>query len=228
MDSLAGRADPHPVHEQPAQGLPGHGGDGEQGDPQQAHGEGLGKDEEPADAAGQEVVGRELALPDGREDPPQPGPAAGQRERYHGHQSQPGGETHHRGGDPVRERRPEGAVDPALDRHEQPRRHREGQPGEERKPGSVGHCCHLTSGIIACMSNPEIEEIPIRDDMIRLGQLLKLASLVEDGVEAAELIKAGLVKVNGEIDERRGRQLHHGDTVTVNGRTVRISTPAGA
>jgi ribosome-associated protein len=49
------------------------------------------------------------------------------------------------------------------------------------------------------MSNPDIEEIPIRDSMIRLGQLLKLASLVEDGVEAAELIKNGLVKVNGGL-----------------------------
>ncbi|MFS0715991.1 RNA-binding S4 domain-containing protein [Arthrobacter phoenicis] len=78
------------------------------------------------------------------------------------------------------------------------------------------------------MSNPEIDEVPIRDKMIRLGQLLKLASLVEDGVEAAELIKNGLVKVNGEIEERRGRQLHHGDVVTVNGESVRISTPAGA
>lgn len=73
------------------------------------------------------------------------------------------------------------------------------------------------------MSNPEIEEIPIRDDMIRLGQLLKLANLVEDGVEAAELIKNGLVKVNEDIEERRGRQLHPGDTVTVNGQTVRIA-----
>ncbi|HKU35482.1 MAG TPA: RNA-binding S4 domain-containing protein [Paenarthrobacter sp.] len=73
------------------------------------------------------------------------------------------------------------------------------------------------------MSNPEIEEIPIRDDMIRLGQLLKLANLVEDGVEAAELIKNGLVKVNDDIEERRGRQLHSGDTVTVNGQTVRIA-----
>ncbi|MBO1266396.1 RNA-binding S4 domain-containing protein [Arthrobacter cavernae] len=72
------------------------------------------------------------------------------------------------------------------------------------------------------MSNPEFEEIPIRDDMIRLGQLLKLANLVEDGVEATELIKNGLVKVNGEIDDRRGRQLHAGDTVTVNGHTVRV------
>ncbi|WP_285245278.1 RNA-binding S4 domain-containing protein [Pseudarthrobacter sp. fls2-241-R2A-127] len=74
------------------------------------------------------------------------------------------------------------------------------------------------------MSNP-IDDVPIRDTMIRLGQLLKLANLVEDGVEATELIKNGLVKVNGEIDDRRGRQLHHGDTVTVNGRTVRVVAP---
>lgn len=74
------------------------------------------------------------------------------------------------------------------------------------------------------MSNP-IEDVPIRDSMIRLGQLLKLANLVEDGVEAAELIKNGLVKVNGEIDDRRGRQLHNGDTVTVNGQTVRVVAP---
>jgi ribosome-associated protein len=71
------------------------------------------------------------------------------------------------------------------------------------------------------MSNP-IDDVPIRDSMIRLGQLLKLANLVEDGVEATELIKNGLVKVNGEIDDRRGRQLHNGDTVTVNGQTVRV------
>lgn len=74
------------------------------------------------------------------------------------------------------------------------------------------------------MSNP-IDDVPIRDSMIRLGQLLKLASLVEDGVEAAELIKNGLVKVNGEIEDRRGRQLHNGDTVTVNGQSVRVVAP---
>ncbi|MDT0169918.1 RNA-binding S4 domain-containing protein [Pseudarthrobacter sp. BRE9] len=76
------------------------------------------------------------------------------------------------------------------------------------------------------MSNP-IDDVPIRDSMIRLGQLLKLANLVEDGVEAAELIKNGLVKVNGEIDDRRGRQLHNGDTVTVNGHTVKVVAPEG-
>jgi ribosome-associated protein len=74
------------------------------------------------------------------------------------------------------------------------------------------------------MSN--VEEITIRDSMIRLGQLLKLANLVEDGVEAAELIKNGLVKVNGEIDDRRGRQLHNEDTVTVNGQTVKVVAPS--
>ncbi|GGH89630.1 RNA-binding S4 domain-containing protein [Arthrobacter liuii] len=74
------------------------------------------------------------------------------------------------------------------------------------------------------MSNP-IDDVPIRDGMIRLGQLLKLANLVEDGVEATELIKNGMVKVNGEIDDRRGRQLHNGDTVTVNGQTVRVVVP---
>ncbi|MUK02953.1 RNA-binding S4 domain-containing protein [Vibrio cholerae] len=66
-------------------------------------------------------------------------------------------------------------------------------------------------------------ELPIRDDMIRLGQLLKLASLAEDGVEAKTLIDNGLVHVNGEIEERRGRQLHPGDSVSVNGATVRIT-----
>ena len=70
-----------------------------------------------------------------------------------------------------------------------------------------------------------VEDVPIRDSMIRLGQLLKLAGLVEDGVEAAVLIKNGLVNVNGGIDDRRGRQLHNGDTVTVNGQTVRVVAP---
>ena len=72
-------------------------------------------------------------------------------------------------------------------------------------------------------AEPSITELPIRDEMIRLGQLLKLASLVEDGVEAKALIDNGLVQVNGEIEERRGRQLHPGDTVGVNGITLRIT-----
>lgn len=65
-------------------------------------------------------------------------------------------------------------------------------------------------------------EVPIRDSMIRLGQLIKLANLAEDGVEAKELIENGLVQVNGEIEERRGRQIHPGDAVSVNGVTVTV------
>lgn len=68
----------------------------------------------------------------------------------------------------------------------------------------------------------DIEEVFIRDDMIRLGQFLKLANLVENGVHARELIQDGLVQVNGDIEEARGRQLHPGDTVTLNGVTVKV------
>ena len=48
-------------------------------------------------------------------------------------------------------------------------------------------------------------EIRIRDEFIKLGQALKLADLVSDGVEAKYVISDGLVKVNGEVDTRRGR-----------------------
>ena len=65
--------------------------------------------------------------------------------------------------------------------------------------------------------------IPISDDMIRLGQLLKLSNLAEDGAQAKELVDNGLVKVNGAIEERRGAQLHPGDVVTVNGASVTIT-----
>ena len=58
-------------------------------------------------------------------------------------------------------------------------------------------------------------DVPIRDDMIRLGQFLKLAGVVEDGGEARELIERGEVTVNDAVETRRGRQLQIGDTVTV-------------
>ena len=48
-------------------------------------------------------------------------------------------------------------------------------------------------------------EITIRDEFIKLGQALKLAGVVEDGVQAKYEIQDGNVKVNGEVDQRRGR-----------------------
>jgi ribosome-associated protein len=64
--------------------------------------------------------------------------------------------------------------------------------------------------------------VAIRDTSIRLGQLLKLADLVDDGSEAREVLGRGTVQVNGEVETRRGRQLVPGDTVTVGDRTVGI------
>ncbi|HEY4534601.1 MAG TPA: RNA-binding S4 domain-containing protein [Enteractinococcus sp.] len=59
------------------------------------------------------------------------------------------------------------------------------------------------------------ETLVIRDDMIRLGQALKLANVVEDGVDARDVIQGGGVQVNGEPETRRGRQLHAGDVITL-------------
>ncbi len=70
---------------------------------------------------------------------------------------------------------------------------------------------------------PEPMDVPIRDESIRLGQFLKLANLVESGAEAKPLIAEGLVRVNGEVDTRRGRQLKLGDVVELNGQAARVS-----
>lgn len=58
-------------------------------------------------------------------------------------------------------------------------------------------------------------EVPIRDETIRLGQLLKLAGVVDDGTDAKFLLADEAVRVNGKVDERRGRQVRRGDTVEV-------------
>jgi ribosome-associated protein len=65
-------------------------------------------------------------------------------------------------------------------------------------------------------------DVPVRDDMIRLGQFLKLANLVESGGEAKPLIAEGSVTVNGEVETRRGRQLVSGDVVAVGGQSARV------
>ena len=65
--------------------------------------------------------------------------------------------------------------------------------------------------------------IEIRDDSIRLGQLLKLADFIDHGSEARELLIQGVVLVNGEVETRRGRQLVVGETVSVRGETVGIA-----
>ena len=65
------------------------------------------------------------------------------------------------------------------------------------------------------MATEQTEDIPIADDMIRLGQLLKLAGLVEDGASARMLLADDAVQVNNETETRRGRQLHPGDVLEI-------------
>lgn len=67
------------------------------------------------------------------------------------------------------------------------------------------------------------DDVPIRDESIRLGQFLKLASLIDSGADAKAVIAEGLVNVNGEVELRRGRQLRPGDTVSLAGRTARVA-----
>ena len=68
-----------------------------------------------------------------------------------------------------------------------------------------------------------VVDVPIRDETIRLGQFLKLANLVESGAEAKPLIAGGVVRVNGEVETRRGRQLVQGDVVTLGAQSARVS-----
>jgi ribosome-associated protein len=68
-----------------------------------------------------------------------------------------------------------------------------------------------------------MREVAIGGDMIRLGQFLKLADLIDTGGEAKVLIASGDVTVNGQVDLRRGRQLIPGDVVAVLGREARVA-----
>jgi ribosome-associated protein len=68
----------------------------------------------------------------------------------------------------------------------------------------------------------QVRDVDIRDDVIRLGQLLKLAGLVEHGAAAREVLEAGEVTVNGRSETRRGRQIAPGDVVAFAGERIRV------
>jgi ribosome-associated protein len=69
--------------------------------------------------------------------------------------------------------------------------------------------------------SPE-HEVPIRDESIRLGQLLKLAGVVDDGAMARSVIELGEVSVDGSPELRRGAQVRPGQSVTFAGQTIRV------
>ncbi|MCW3001065.1 MAG: RNA-binding protein [Conexibacter sp.] len=65
-------------------------------------------------------------------------------------------------------------------------------------------------------------DIEIRGDMIRLGQLLKLADVVDGGGEVKDYLAEAPVLVNGQPEDRRGRQLHPGDVVVAGDEELRV------
>ncbi len=67
-----------------------------------------------------------------------------------------------------------------------------------------------------------MQKIKIKDEYIKLGQLLKLAGLVENGADAKTVIQDGFVKVNGETDTRRGRKIAAGDIVEYDGSKIQV------
>jgi ribosome-associated protein len=65
-------------------------------------------------------------------------------------------------------------------------------------------------------------DFPITGDMIRLGQLLKAADVVSSGAEVKDLLAQETITVNGEPENRRGRQLTRGDVVRVDDDEITI------
>ena len=68
-----------------------------------------------------------------------------------------------------------------------------------------------------------MREVRMRGEMIRLGQLLKLAGVVEGGGEVKAFLAETEVLVNGERETRRGRQLAPGDVVAAAGEELRVT-----
>jgi ribosome-associated protein len=82
--------------------------------------------------------------------------------------------------------------------------------------------CPLPANVAA------VEMIEIRGDMIRLGQLLKLAGVVGVGSDVKALLASEPITVNGELESRRGRQLHPGDIVDVAGQLIQLTAAPSA
>ena len=67
-----------------------------------------------------------------------------------------------------------------------------------------------------------MEIIKIKDEFIKLGQVLKLAGWVGSGLDAKMVILDGLVKVNGEIVLQRGKKNYQGDIVEFDGKSLKV------
>ena len=62
----------------------------------------------------------------------------------------------------------------------------------------------------------KLQQVTIKTDSIALDQLLKWANIVSSGGEAKQLIKSGMVKLNDQMETRRGKKVFRGDKVIIN------------
>ena len=67
-----------------------------------------------------------------------------------------------------------------------------------------------------------MQVIKVKDDNIKLGQLIKLAGLVDSGVEAKYAIQNSLVYVNNQIETRRGRKIVSGDIIKFKNEEIKV------
>lgn len=67
-----------------------------------------------------------------------------------------------------------------------------------------------------------METVKIKDEFIKLGQVLKLSGLAESGVDAKIKIQDGLVKVNGETEYQRGKKIRSGDIVEYDNNSIKV------
>ncbi len=67
-----------------------------------------------------------------------------------------------------------------------------------------------------------MESVKIKDEFIKLGQVLKLAGFVESGVNAKFVIQDGLVKVNGSIETQRGKKIYPGDIIEFENKQIKV------
>ena len=68
-----------------------------------------------------------------------------------------------------------------------------------------------------------MKEIKIYTEYVTLGQLLKLADIIQTGGEAKFFLSENRIIINGEEDNRRGRKLREGDVVEVLGKSYKIT-----
>ncbi len=90
--------------------------------------------------------------------------------------------------------------------------------------GLEGHVVGDPAELVGELEAP-VREVVVRESGLRLGQLLKLAGLVETGAQGKALLEAGGVEVDGEVELRRGRQLRDGEVVVARDQAVRVVVP---